>query len=58
MIRSEVTVLISYVLKLARCLIDYLHIAGKVFLTVNLAKSVEGFIRDICDIKLMIACED
>lgn len=55
MISSEVPILISNVLKLARCWVDYLHIAGKIFLTVNLAETIEGFISDIYDIKLMIA---
>lgn len=54
MVSSEVTVLISYILKFARCRIDYLHIASKVFLTVNLAETVEGLICDIYDIKFMI----
>lgn len=55
MTSPEVTILVSNVLKFARCWIDYLHIAGKVFLTVNLAETVEGLISDIHDIKLMIA---
>lgn len=58
MISSEVTILISNVLKFARCWVDYLHIAGKIFLTVNLAETIEGFISDIYDIKLMIAWQD
>lgn len=55
MMSSEVTILLSNVLKFARCWVDYLHIAGKIFLTVNLAETIEGLISDIYNIKLMIA---
>lgn len=54
---SEVTILVSNVLKFARCWVDYLHIAGKIFLTVNLAETIESLISDIYNIKLMIAWE-
>lgn len=55
MISSEVTIFIPNVLKFTRCWVDYLHIAGKIFLTVNLAETIEGLISDINYIKLMIA---
>lgn len=55
---SEVTILISNVLKSAGCWIDYLHIAGKIFLTVNFAENIEGLISNVYDIKLMIAWQD
>lgn len=55
MICGEITELISNVLKPSCCRVDDLHITGQILLSIHLAKAIEGFIRNVGDVKFMIA---
>lgn len=55
---GEIAIFLSNVFILLGCLVENLHIAGEIPLSVHFAESIHGFIRNICADEFVITCPD
>ena len=55
MFGGEIPVRLPNVLEFAGCRVKYLHIARDIFVTIDFAELVECLIRDVSNVKFMVA---
>lgn len=55
MLGCEIPVWPSHVLELPGCRVNYLHIASDIFVAIDFAELVEGLVRNVGKVKLMVA---
>ena len=54
MLCCEIPVWLSYVLELPGCRVNYLHVGGDIFVAIDFAKLIEGLVRNVGKVKLMV----
>lgn len=55
MLGCEIAVWLSYVLELSGCRVDYLDIAGDIFVSVYFTELIERLVSNVSNVELVIA---
>lgn len=55
MLGCEIPVWLSYVLELSGCRVDYLDIAGDIFVPVDFTELIKRLVSNVSDVELVIA---